>query len=613
MKKPSAKEYNLTEILQNKKYYIDDYQREYRWKKRQIKELIQDLTDKYLESYMIGDEVRKVKEYRTYFLGSILISDKDNNEYIVDGQQRITSLSLLLIYIHNLIKEEGKIEEINVLPSLIYSQSFGENAYNIDVEERNECMDVLFKDNEDNFSLEKKGESVINLVDRYRDIKDLFPQEIKECLVNFTWWLISNVFLIKITSFSDNDAYTIFETMNDRGLSLDNTEMLKGYLLANIDTSKRKLANNLWKERVMELNNLGKEECSDFFKNWLRGQYAKTVRKQNKDGGYTPQDFEVIASAYHKWVKENKENLALNNYENFYDFIIKDFDFYSTLYMRIREYENDLIEGYEELYYNSHNNFTGQMMMILGSVKYGDSKEVIDTKIKLVSTFADIFIARNLVNFRVLGYSSVIYKIFNFTKGIRNENVINIKDYLIKELNNLLENFSGMSSYRLHKQNRKKIHYLLARLTDFIEKESGRPSNFKFYINKGKHKPFEIEHILPNTYEKYINYFNSEEDFESTRNKMGNLILLQRGPNQSLGDKAYNEKRNKYMGENLLAQTIAGGCYKSDPNFRRFLEKTKLGYRVHDEFDKATILERNKLYEDTFKLIWNNNKLEELI
>lgn len=55
--------------------------------------------------------------------------------------------------------------------------------------------------------------------------------------------------------------------MNDRGLSLTPTEMLKGYLLSKIENdSVRQQANSLWKKRILELKGLGKEEESDFIK-----------------------------------------------------------------------------------------------------------------------------------------------------------------------------------------------------------------------------------------------------------------------------------------------------------------------------------------------------------
>ena len=91
----------------------------------------------------------------------------------------------------------------------------------------------------------------------------------------FIDWLIEKVMFVEIKTRSDKDAYTIFETMNDRGLNLTATEMLKGYLLSNLDSdeNKREL-NGLWKKKIANLKDIGKEEDMEFFKAWLRAKYA---------------------------------------------------------------------------------------------------------------------------------------------------------------------------------------------------------------------------------------------------------------------------------------------------------------------------------------------------
>src|SRR3546814_17855648 len=101
-------------------------------------------------------------------------------------------------------------------------------------------------------------------------------------------------------SYSDDDAYTIFETMNDRGLSLSPTDMLKGYLLANIAENKRVTANNRWRSRIAELNEAGKEVESDFFKAWLRSPFAHKIRKRKR--GAKPADFDRIGKEKRKSV-----------------------------------------------------------------------------------------------------------------------------------------------------------------------------------------------------------------------------------------------------------------------------------------------------------------------
>ena len=94
-------------------------------------------------------------------------------------------------------------------------------------------MEALYAGEE--FADADAPESVANILARYGDIEELFPDELAgAALPYFVDWLIENVHLVEITAYSDDDAYTIFETMNDRGLSLTPADMLKGYLLANI-------------------------------------------------------------------------------------------------------------------------------------------------------------------------------------------------------------------------------------------------------------------------------------------------------------------------------------------------------------------------------------------
>lgn len=83
----------ISEVLQQKKYPIDYYQREYKWAAKQLAELVTDLTAKFLELHDPGHARQKVAEYPGYFLGSIIISQKGSQPFVVDGQQRLTSLT----------------------------------------------------------------------------------------------------------------------------------------------------------------------------------------------------------------------------------------------------------------------------------------------------------------------------------------------------------------------------------------------------------------------------------------------------------------------------------------------------------------------------------------
>ena len=148
---------------------------------------------------------------------------------MIDGQQRLTSLTLLLIFLYHRLSDpehKGQIAE------LIFSQKYGTKSFNPDVSEsrkRRDCMEALL--NNKYFDAADQSESVANILARYHDIEEQFsqlPQDLQyKAVPYFLDWLIENVHLVEITAYSDEDAYTIFETMNDRGLSLTPTDMLK--------------------------------------------------------------------------------------------------------------------------------------------------------------------------------------------------------------------------------------------------------------------------------------------------------------------------------------------------------------------------------------------------
>ena len=100
-------------------------------------ELIDDLTGKFLDHYEDGHARHEVERYGHYFLGSVVSATSDGQRFVVDGQQRLTTLTLLLIYLHNLQAERE--EQVDVR-NLIYSEKYGRKSFNLDVPDRNAVM-----------------------------------------------------------------------------------------------------------------------------------------------------------------------------------------------------------------------------------------------------------------------------------------------------------------------------------------------------------------------------------------------------------------------------------------------------------------------------------------
>ena len=610
LNKIDAQAKSIDELLNNKKYTIDYYQREYKWETRQIVELFEDLANKFFNEYEEGHPRDEVSGYKHYFLGSIIISKRDNLKFIIDGQQRLTSLTLVFVYLHNLLMERGEHDEANDIGQLIFSKIFGKRSFNLDVPERAECLDALY--NNRTIDIENSSESVRNIVARYEDITTKFPTRLRNgALLCFVDWLRYNVDLVEITTYSDEEAYTIFETMNDRGLSLSPTDMLKSYLLANITNGElRAKANDFWKQRLLDLTLLGKEEDADFFKAWLRGQYAQTIREHKK--GSSNKDFDTIGTTFHKWVHDEKNLLGLKWSSDFNDFVMKQFKTFSEHYIRIRQASKVYTPGFEYIYYNAHNNFTLQYPVLLASLSVKDDVETANRKIRLVSGYLDIFIMRRAVNFRTLDYSSIMYTMFNLMKEIRELDVHKLTNLLTYKVLAMEEKFDAVSQFYLSVWSKRYVHHMLARMTEHVEKESGCVSSFVEYVARDSKDPYEIEHIWANKYERHRDEFATEKAFGEYRNHFGGLILIPRSFNRSYRDMPYEGKLGKYFGQNLLVKTLNEQAYQHNPAFIAYKNRSELPFRAHDTFKKADLDARQELYRLLCEEIWSPARFDKV-
>lgn len=607
MKKIDGTPKTIRELFTGVKYTIHYYQREYQWQTKQIEELIDDLTEEFFEFYTNQDERGKVVEYGHYFMGSIVLTADDNA--IIDGQQRLTSLTLLLIYLYHQLEDEEERAEVL---QLIYSKKAGTKTFNIHVPEMPERYDVMNALLQNEYmDVSKHSETIRNIYNRYADIKAIMNDTLpKEALDIFKDWLIDNVDFIRIVAQTEQDAHKIFVSMNDRGLSLTPTEMLKGYLLSKIENdSVRQQANDLWKKRILELKGLGKEEESDFIKNWIRSQYAETIRERKKNA--LPGDFDSIGTAFHKWVREHNTQMKLVKSKDYEDFVLKQFDKFSQIYLDLKKYSLTLTKGFEYVFYNADRNFTLQYQLILAAIDPSETKEESDKKIKLVSCLLDLYFTRRIFNYKTVDYSSIVYNVFMLSKRIRRKPLAELLETCKQEITGMEFQLESIDEFRLNGWTTRYMLHILSRVTDYIETQSGIPSNFNNYINREIKNPYDIEHIICDHHEWFIAEYPEKETFDRHRNKFGGLLLLPMDKNRSLNDLTFDKKLPMYFGENLLAKSLHSDCYQNNPQFKRFFETDNLQFKPYTMFDKNALLERQELYEEIAKKIWSISRLEE--
>ncbi len=604
MKEIRGEAKTLRQLLSGSRYGIDYYQREYRWQTRHVRELLDDLSEVFLDYYDASHDRAAVQDYGHYFLGSAILSRRGNQTFIIDGQQRLTTLSLLLILLHNM---QGDRPDKVKLDELIFSEKYGHKSFNIEVDERAPIMEALY--NGEHPENDSGSESLENIVARYGDLEDLFPEDVTEhALPFFADWLIENVHLVEIVAQSDEDAYTIFETMNDRGLSLTPLDMLKGYVLANISDSQERLgANERWKKRVIELQALGKEEDTDGFKAWLRSQYAETIRERKRNA--QPGDFDRLGTEFHRWIKEHDKEIGLKSGADFATFVNREMRFYTRQYLRLRRASENLTPGLESVFFNARLEFTLQYPLLLAPLM-PDDDDVIDRKLRVAAKFVDILIARRLWNFRSIAYSTMQYAMFLVMRDIRRQPLQDMVEILHERLEKDEETFSKNDRYGLHQMNRRQMHFILARITEYVEINSGLPSHFTEYVAEGKNR-FEIEHIWADHADQHEDEFGHPTDFSEHRNRIGDLLLLPKSFNASYGDLPYEKKLPHYFGQNLLARSLDPRCYEHNPGFLAFVKSSGLPFEPHPQFKKADIEARQTLYRRIAEQIWKPGRLYE--
>lgn len=512
------------------------------------------------------------------------------------------------MYLNNRLKSIN--QNYNMIETMIFSESFGTKSFNINVDDRQDCMDAIFNGSE--FDTTGAGESVKNLYGRYQDIQDVFPADITDdMLLHFCDWIAEKLFFIEIVSSTEQDAHKIFVTMNDRSLSLTSTEMLKGYILSEIQSdSSREKMNGVWKDKVLMLKKDDDKGDETFIKAWLRAHYAETIRETK--AGALNKDFDLIGGSFHKWVRDERDKLGLHGSDDF-ELFIKKFAKFAEVYESIRQAETTFAEETKYVYYNAQVNFTLHPQLLLAPVCYEDTWPVIIEKINLVARFIDVLIVSRVTNYRSVDYSTIKNFVFSVTKDMRMTDISTLKQKLEQQYINLaFDPATALSDLRLNSFTKKYIKNILARITGYIEEQTGVASNYCNYMNTQTKNPFEIEHIITDHYEWFTAEYSDQDDFRRWRNSIGALLLLHKSINASLNDAKYDYKLKKYCSNegNIYTESLGELAYQNNPKLKKFIADNKLGFKAYESFGKNEIIERIAVLVDLVKLVWNDDMFQ---
>ncbi|MEQ9091171.1 MAG: DUF262 domain-containing HNH endonuclease family protein [Balneola sp.] len=279
---------NISKVFTNTpKISVPFFQRPYSWRKTEQSQFLEDL-------FRVHEE-----KSTNYFIGSIFLKeDKDDDFTIIDGQQRITSATILISVIRDILKENNDERALKIESKFLFEEDLisGENNYKLNLNDLNrdffrekiQNKEKASKKIEDFKTLKDLTDSNKLLIDCYK----LYHKELKQWtktkthpenitnLLELLKTLTENFQTLSITVTDDNEAFTIFETLNDRGLDLTISDLLKNYLFSIIynpnDETETRLLVTKWDSMVEKLG----KSISGFFKHYWNSKNSPISEKQ---------------------------------------------------------------------------------------------------------------------------------------------------------------------------------------------------------------------------------------------------------------------------------------------------------------------------------------------
>ena len=604
---------NIDMVFSNTTYYIDFYQRQYKWNDEPVKRLLDDIFFKFkLEYEKHKDneiELEKlVEKYSWYYLNTYVTNFVDGKLYVVDGQQRLTTLTLILIKLKHLANQYHSKLSDWISTKIAGQSGFKKEFWMNHENEKNILQSLLDGKNPEEIVI-ANGITSQNILSNYKIISTWLDAELFDIKIfeHFVFYFLRRLVLINL-NVEQTDVPMVFEVINDRGVRLKSYEILKGKLLGQINKEELEQLklNELWETQVNRINKIYDDEIDNFFMYYLRAKYANTIGEARK---YDKNYHRVIFSP------ELNAHLKLShNPQAVKSFLQNEFKYFTSLYYKFLQFHNSPNDDYIHVYYNKLTEMDSQFLLVLSACKLNDEDE--DEKIKLISYQVDrLFSLLQLQK----SYDSNDFNETSFliSSEIRETSLENISNVFNKYLVQTVSDTRGVQvaesmTYNLFKEtgielNKRFKRYFFARIEQFIAINTNMKMKHSLYdlvANTGIVNGFHIEHILSENKENLKLFDDDNEKFERERNRLGGLLLLKGKDNISSNNEPYSKKLKSYANTLYWNETLRDDSYKSKLDFAKMMQRYQLKFRSMSTFGFDELEERQKLLFNMIKIIW---------
>jgi len=597
--------HSIKELFQDRAYRLDYFQRDYVWEEPQVEKLVTDLSEKFLRQWRPEHTASDVEIYDPYFLGPFIVYDLDRKTFLADGQQRIVTLLLLLIYLRHLVADEGSSSSQEALLATLISQTrFGVKTFAVDVKEYAVCFDALL--HRRGFSVAAAPDYLQRIWAAYHHIEAHYPHDLRgESLPLFVEWLLRRVVLVALHAGDRDGAIEMFQSMNDRGVHLSSLDHLKRYLLEDADGDPRRL-DSQWRHMVSDLEAVERGAAPAYVQAFFRARYLRS----RDDLGPSLQD------ATHEWVLAHQEEIWPNRKNGdkarFFTELLAPL---KSSYVTLLRARARVIPGLDAVRFNAVNGITEQFDLTLAAAQPDDSKPTRERKARLVANFIDLFVVTNAVNNDPCGQKEVDALVAELLPAVR---LTRSEDELRRVLGEAAApwptRFIGILTLRMH-NNRPFVHYLLARLTAWLEVAAQRPDPIDRYLARPlDDRGYEVEHLFTSTAAKYADLVPDADDYGYLRSRLGALVLLDGPDNGGYGGDLLAKKLPYYRGNGALAGSLIPDFFvRGNARLKRFVKKEGLADKftayVDGDPPQDLVEARSVLYLAMAERIWSLDAL----
>ena len=505
----TAKEQNLDKIFSDDYVFnVPLYQRPYAWTTEQVDELLDDLTD------------AMKRDSEPYFLGSVVLikSDGDAKSEVVDGQQRLTTLTMLLCALRDLSDDPKIVQELDKrVWEIGDSLSGNEDRSRLSLRERdrNFFQQHVQKANSLDHFLKRDPVSFSDSQKRiFENVKYLRRELLKhneQLRHQLAKYIIRNCYIVVVSASDVDSAYRIFSVMNDRGMPLSPTDILKANIIGKMPPDSRDEYTERWE--VIE-EELGRDDFRDLF------AHIRTIYRKDKLRGSLQKEFQDYV-------------LCGLSPKQFIDDVLEPYgDVYATVSMA--SYKST--EGAEKL--NSLLKHLGRLdnfdwippAMSWFHRREGQTDSLFKFTLDLERLAYGLFILRANLNERISRYRDVLNAIETEADLFAENSPLQLQS---KEKEKMLDALNS-NIYELPRVPMP----LLLRLDSLLAEEGviAEPSIIS------------IEHVLPQSpTDTWIEWFPDAEKREGWTHRLANLVLLSRRKNTRASNWDFKRKKEEYF------------------------------------------------------------------